>query len=475
MNFYSAFGDFSNKNVESFTVVSEEKETFDMDYVLKLKADIEGGKIKKDIARFKIEELAKKAREGKLTEKVKIEAKKLAKKYIREIDGINLLGDLELGGVMKAHGYYLTDGTKVNEIVKKETVHILPKDKKGNFAIDKKVTIDYNDKSGDSKLDIVDGKRTGKGNKKSPTLYVTGTSHPGANDQKAIAEFRHSNQTQGVGIGYNTIYATGSNKNQDLNLRAKGRGKVQVSGEVRVNNPKNRRTNPRGMASHLNYLGKGLNYIRGNTELRGDVNVIPDGKGKKLQVNGEVRVRNPKNRNNRKGWGTHFNYLGRGDNYIRGKTEIRGDTNIITNGGAKVHGHGKFTKIGPLNKSWSHFVTNAPQFYMNRNLQINGGIASYNNKPINAFRGVSTPQISRVGGDWLRINNDGKSPGQTALYGNLSINATKRGKGGLSVGRWASAGNGNIYATDTVTAAKKICVGKTCMTETQLKRILSLS
>ncbi len=39
-----------------------------------------------------------------------------------------------------------------------------------------------------------------------------------------IAEFRHDNQTQGVGIGYNTIYATGTAANQDLNLAARGTG-----------------------------------------------------------------------------------------------------------------------------------------------------------------------------------------------------------------------------------------------------------
>jgi len=48
-------------------------------------------------------------------------------------------------------------------------------------------------------------------------------------------EFRHANRTQGIGLGYNTIYATGSNTDQDLGLKARGAGKVRVTGEAVVN------------------------------------------------------------------------------------------------------------------------------------------------------------------------------------------------------------------------------------------------
>ncbi|MFN8285372.1 MAG: interleukin-like EMT inducer domain-containing protein [Chitinophagales bacterium] len=50
-------------------------------------------------------------------------------------------------------------------------------------------------------------------------------------------EFRHDNLTQGVGIGYNTIYATGSNADQDLQLQARGNGylRFRVNGNERVN------------------------------------------------------------------------------------------------------------------------------------------------------------------------------------------------------------------------------------------------
>jgi hypothetical protein len=58
-------------------------------------------------------------------------------------------------------------------------------------------------------------------------------------------EFRHSNGTQGIGLGYNTIYAAGSNTDQDLNLLPKGTGIVGVSSEIHMQNASNvvRRSN----------------------------------------------------------------------------------------------------------------------------------------------------------------------------------------------------------------------------------------
>jgi hypothetical protein len=61
-------------------------------------------------------------------------------------------------------------------------------------------------------------------------LYVTGDF--GA-DSDGI-EFRHTNGTQGIGFGYNTIYATGGNPNQDLGLKPKGDGKVNITAKLHV-------------------------------------------------------------------------------------------------------------------------------------------------------------------------------------------------------------------------------------------------
>jgi hypothetical protein len=49
-----------------------------------------------------------------------------------------------------------------------------------------------------------------------------------------IADFKAQNQTQGVGIGFNTVRATGSNTNVDLNLAPKGTGTVVVNGPLKV-------------------------------------------------------------------------------------------------------------------------------------------------------------------------------------------------------------------------------------------------
>jgi hypothetical protein len=44
-----------------------------------------------------------------------------------------------------------------------------------------------------------------------------------------ILEVRHDNQTQGVGIGYATIYATGSDASQDLTVTSRGTGNVLLN------------------------------------------------------------------------------------------------------------------------------------------------------------------------------------------------------------------------------------------------------
>lgn len=79
-----------------------------------------------------------------------------------------------------------------------------------------------------AKLDIQTKTRTEYQNKPHPTsingLYVTGDFSPDRNG----VEFRHTNGSQGIGFGYNTIYATGNNTNQDLNLKPRGTGKVGI-------------------------------------------------------------------------------------------------------------------------------------------------------------------------------------------------------------------------------------------------------
>lgn len=80
-----------------------------------------------------------------------------------------------------------------------------------------------------TKLDIQTVPRTGK-HVPAQGLYVTGNF---GKDNKGI-EFRHTNGTQGLGFGYNTIYATGSTPDQDVNLKPRGKGSVNVKGIIKA-------------------------------------------------------------------------------------------------------------------------------------------------------------------------------------------------------------------------------------------------
>jgi hypothetical protein len=63
-------------------------------------------------------------------------------------------------------------------------------------------------------------------------LTITTLMNDGVSNNGGI-EFRHDNQSQGIGFGYNTIYATGSNA-QTLNLKGYAGGIVNVIGDFAV-------------------------------------------------------------------------------------------------------------------------------------------------------------------------------------------------------------------------------------------------
>ena len=87
--------------------------------------------------------------------------------------------------------------------------------------------------------------------------------------------------------------------------------------------------------------------------------------------------------------------------------------------------------------------------------------------PIGGIINQNNQQIISSDKDWLRIGNN-TNPGKTAMYGNVSINDTKNGNSGLSVGAWKSVGQGNIEATGSI-KGNKLCIGNTCIDENQLK------
>ena len=443
MIYYNAFGKFvSENNIETFSQESEEKSKY-MEEIKQFKSNLELGKLSKNQVEDKMKNFRELISKGKLSNEEKSLLDQVIKTTVRKMDGINLIGNLELGGIIKAKGFHLHDGTPIREIIRTKDKMALPLDKKGNVEIKKKVKVkglmnvnahkEYNITIGEggdqinsrignkksahlylnhrskgnvnlasgggrvgisttnpvAKVDIHDGRRTGKNTTVKPSLYVTGSSHPGHPGKKGLAEFRHSNQSEGIGIGYNTIYATGSTPNQGISLKPRGKGVIRLNGrtdfgvnssnagELWINNSKTDH-NPRGYATHFNYKKSGhnyirgntqitgtvtqkdgqfqvvnpknghnptgwwthfnhknqaLNYIRGKTEMRGETNFVDKGKG--------INISNPKNGDNKTGWGTHFNYLGRAHNYIRGKTEMRGEVNFVDKGKSVNISNGK--------------------------------------------------------------------------------------------------------------------------------------
>lgn len=75
-----------------------------------------------------------------------------------------------------------------------------------------------------NKFDLASATRSGTHATGLP-FYATGTVSAGSSG----FEFRHTNATQGIGLGFNTVYATGSNTNQDLGLASRGTGNLNFS------------------------------------------------------------------------------------------------------------------------------------------------------------------------------------------------------------------------------------------------------
>jgi hypothetical protein len=55
-------------------------------------------------------------------------------------------------------------------------------------------------------------------------LYITAEIGPDFNGM----EIRHTNGSQGIGLGYNTIYASGSNTDQDITIKSRGNGDIHL-------------------------------------------------------------------------------------------------------------------------------------------------------------------------------------------------------------------------------------------------------
>lgn len=79
-----------------------------------------------------------------------------------------------------------------------------------------------------ARLTIQQGTTNGVSAANGKVLFASAVMGTGAASDGGI-EFRHDNLTQGIGFGYNTIYATGSNANQDLAIQSRGTGSVLLN------------------------------------------------------------------------------------------------------------------------------------------------------------------------------------------------------------------------------------------------------
>jgi hypothetical protein len=241
---------------------------------------------------------------------------KLPKK--RLTDGIRLAGNLEMDGTIKASAFYLSDGSIMEEVPK--------------LALPNNVYYE------DSKIGI---------NRKNPktTLDIAGS----------LGVDHAITSTEILTKKIKSDYTSSSIVNSD----------TMNTMRLNVKNPKNK-NNPTGLGTHFNWNNKAENYIRGNTEMRGNT---------KFTGPFQVTIENPTNDNNRNGWETHFNWENKGENYIRGKTELRGDVNFM--GPSSLNIENNKTENNPSGLSTHFNYKNGGENYIRGNTEIRGDANVY--------------------------------------------------------------------------------------------------
>ena len=239
---------------------------------------------------------------------------------IRERDGLKLQGNLETDGVIRADAFYLADGSKLTEVPKLALPdNVYYKDSKlgineqnpkaaldiaGNLDVDEEIT---------TKELITTQLKTNVVNTKMIKSDKNNTIQMNIRNPKNTAN----------PLGFNTHFNWDNKGENYIRGKTELRGDINFAGpsQINITNNKNK-NNPQGLPTHFNWQNKSENYIRGKTEFKGEVNFTGPTR---------ISIENDKTGNNPTGFGTHFNYKGRGENYIRGKTEIRGNTKIVGN------------------------------------------------------------------------------------------------------------------------------------------------
>jgi len=148
-----------------------------------------------------------------------------------------------------------------------------------------------------------------------------------------------------------------------------------------------------------------------------------------------------------------------------------GGMGVFSNHGIKVRGHGRETSYGSLNGGWSHFSTTAPQFYMNKSLQVNGGVSSYHNRPLNMPHGGNVNNTLTIGpSGWNRSlvlggkNRESVNGAQAHIFstnGNLHLDS----QNGHDIYL-------NHYTKRPVRVQGTLCIGNTCINENHLQSLI---
>ena len=363
-DFYNAFGKFvSMSTIEGFAVDIKKDDEI-LKEIDQLKLKIESGKITKEQIITEIEKLNSLKENKDTSVAVKNAIELLVKNSISKIDGIKFTGNMELSGVMKSKGYYLSDGTKVNEVTRVINKLAVPLDKDGHLNIQpplgKKVKATVNE------LNIPKNGRITFGDKEDNDPYHL--RKIGNTDNNHLRLTLNDNNNESLQIW-------GDSCKTDKCAADGGTVKHVFD------------TN--GNASHT-----------GGMKVTGGRSHFKDAENK-----GRVRVG--------AAWGIPGFYSEDNQDIVVGVPRNR-KVNLGT--------AGKFVEITG-----------------NGNMKVPSDI--------------NTPVLSRIGGDWLRINQQGNSAGKVAAYGGFSINDTRSRSGGLSVGSWAPPGRGNITATGSIGAS----------------------
>lgn len=296
-------------------------------------------------------------------------------------------------------------------------------------------------------------------------------------------------------------------------------GSADVNGSLNLRGGKSEH-NPSNWGTHFPWAGDGKNYIRGDTELRGNTTNIGD-----LQVQRNVTMRGGKSEHNAAGWGTHFPWAGDGKNYIRGDTEIRGNTDNIgdLNVGRNMNVQGKLFFADPTRSAMPNGANNSDPYHLQKvirdgnasslrltinddpdeafqiwgnscveaggcagpgalkhHFQANGDVAHMGNMQTRGTTTTSSVYVQPLVNDndmnaWaqFRNGNDHMSIGMNKSVQGIVVNS------GKPFGIWDRTGERMLVSEGNTRfrqrlVADQLCIGTTCLTEADLQKIKKL-